>query len=315
MLHCDEHVPVLEAAKKNASPSDQAYLDDLQTMSMIAVDDLQRQAKRRMETSMDRLLAELPIVPQFIYDLRIPKQAKMQLKQRSHQRAQRRLIRINVTNLLETFLTLLRSNDTNARIKVVVLLLLTGRRSTEILATGQFIPIPGRTYSCLFKGHLKNDSQEKEYIIPLLAPVDEINKYLEEVRTELGIEPCGINREHYERREAINQKYARQLKRYLNDIIRAFTLQEMKPQDLRALYFLLTFQACAYVGFARPHFAKAVLGHYSLESTTHYESFKAIGLLSFMCPMDITADDLRMEDMGVIELGYETESDSDEEEE
>jgi hypothetical protein len=171
-------------------------------------------------------------------------------------------------------------------------MLFTGRRTCEVLATGRFLPIPGRTYSCMFKGQLKNDGVDKQFVIPLLAPAEEIIAYVEEVRSDLGIEPLGIGREDFQTREQISGRFAKQLKTYLNEIIRPFTIHAMKPHDLRSLYVVLTYQVCEYTDFTLLPFSQSVLGHESVESTAHYHRFKAMDLGSFFCPMDITAEDL-----------------------
>jgi hypothetical protein len=264
MFHCEEHIPVLEAAKEKASARDQEELAKLQQMSMLEVALRQRQATREMATNLDRILSALPIVPKFIEDLSIHYKTSQALRQRTQANLQTRLIRINVEGLLDSFLTLLRNPATNPRTKAVILLLVTGRRCCEVLATGQFVPIAGRTYTCVFHGHLKNDFTHMEYRIPLLAPVDEVNKYVAEVRTALGIEPLGIGLGDQESRTALNLKYATQLKTKLNEIIRPFTISDMKPNDMRSLYVLLAHQACAYINFPLLHFAKAVLGHRAL---------------------------------------------------
>jgi hypothetical protein len=62
MLHCEEHIPILEEAKQHASPADREYLEELQRKSMFDVVELQRRAKKQMLTDMDRLLAGLQLV-------------------------------------------------------------------------------------------------------------------------------------------------------------------------------------------------------------------------------------------------------------
>jgi hypothetical protein len=292
MLHCEEHIPILEEAKQHASPADREYLQKLQGMSMFTVAELQRQAKRRMATGMDRLFARLHLVPAFILEIHLPAEEKRKLYVRTQERAKTRLIRISVTNLRESFLTLLRDPTTHPRIKVVILLLFTGRRTCEVLATGKFLPIPGRTYSCMFQGQVKNDGVEKQYIIPLLAPAEEIIAAVEQVRRQLEVELIGIGSDDKQRRAEINERFAGPLKKYLNRIIRPFTIQEMRPQDLRSLYVLLTYAVCDYTNYTLLPFSQSVLGHESVASTAHYHRFKATGLEAFSCPMDITAEDL-----------------------
>jgi integrase len=210
----------------------------------------------------------------------------------TQEKAKTRLIRINVTNVRESFLLLLRSPDTNPRVKALVLLLFTGRRSCKVLATGKFLPIPGKTYCARFQGQLKNDGVEKEYIIPLLAPVEEIIAAVEQVRQQLVIEPLGIGRDDYERREKLKNKFAKPLKQHLQNIMAPFTRQKMRPHDLRSLYVVLTYHACNYTNYTLLPFSEHVLGHASVNATTAYHRFKATGLDSFSCPMDISAEDL-----------------------
>jgi hypothetical protein len=179
-----------------------------------------------------------------------------------------------------------------------------------VLGTGKFLPITGRTYSCRFQGQLKNDGVDKRYIIPLLAPAEEIIAAVDEVRDKLKLDLIGIGSKDNKLRQKINGRFAKPLKDYLNGIIRPFTIHEMRPHDLRALYVILTYQVCDYTNFTLLPFSQSVLGHESVISTTSYHRFKAMGLDSFSCPMDITAEDLGQVNTAA-ELGYDAEMESD----
>jgi hypothetical protein len=46
MLHCEEHIPILEEAKQHASPADRQFLEELKQKSMFDVVEMQREARR-----------------------------------------------------------------------------------------------------------------------------------------------------------------------------------------------------------------------------------------------------------------------------
>jgi integrase len=137
--------------------------------------------------------------------------------------------------------------------RVVGLLLLTGRRSAEILKTAKFEAVTGKTKTVLFAGQLKKKGEtDSPYQIPILAGTRETFKALNSIR---AAKPEFAELSEME----LNQKCANGLNKYCKKHFADLLGSDCTPHDLRKAYAAIAYKATKNQSFRM--FAKAILGH------------------------------------------------------
>jgi integrase len=179
----------------------------------------------------------------------------------------------------------MRSDSEDTRTKVLALCFLTGRRTTEILGTARFHVVTGSTHCARFEGQLKHKGVSREFIIPMLAPVVEIQECLAHVREKLNLPQLTVGVEHEDARMLLNHLHAGPLQRRLLKLMKPYTKDKITVHDLRGLYFHLAFEA-QQTNCTAMHFGKHVLGHDHIKSTTTYARFRIKGLDSIDLHVD-----------------------------
>jgi len=152
---------------------------------------------------------------------------------------------------------------------VASLLLVTGRRSIEIMKTAEFQPCYRKIgevkaadeveqYAATFKGQAKTSDEDKTYTIPLLAKYDDVVRAMTVVREKLNASELTS--------EQINNKYAKTLSRWTNERF------GVNPHQLRAIYAIMCEKLyncesrMTYSGYI-----SKVLGHVTPASSIHYQ--------------------------------------------
>lgn len=143
---------------------------------------------------------------------------------------------------------------------VPALLLATGRRSVEILKTGDFIladDMSPKGYTCIFTGQAKSGIEEMDgYEIPLLAPYWMVKKALETVRQSFDATNLST--------EEVHQVFARQLNTFVKK------LAGTTPHMLRSIYAMMCYQMnkkkASMIGFI-----SSILGHSQLQNAGYYQ--------------------------------------------
>jgi hypothetical protein len=92
------------------------YLEELKGKTMLEVSKLQKNARAQHTNP---LLAGLKLVPDYVLKLKIPKKMREEMAKETQENSMKRLVRLDVSNLLETFLRLLRDPESNSRDKAL----------------------------------------------------------------------------------------------------------------------------------------------------------------------------------------------------
>jgi integrase len=182
--------------------------------------------------------------------------------------------------LLEKLAPALTDPDAKRYALAAALLLITGRRTTEILKTAEFSlsrstkgnPSTQTSdgYKCMFSGQTKEGLfPEAEYEIPLLAPFWVVEKAMQRLRS-LYLTQGMTNQQ-------VNESYSGQIRTYTEK------MAEMTPHELRACYALMTFQLAEKKMSLIGHISK-VLGHAQPGAAAYYQRKK---VENFTGPLEI----------------------------
>ena len=150
----------------------------------------------------------------------------------------------------------------------------TGRRSCEVLCGGSsFLPVPGSEYASLFLGQAKRGGQRKRredappafpYVIPLLAPYDEVLSAYERLRRMQGNALLS--------KEAASRRYQPLLSRRL--VARGDALSDAnKPHGLRGSYVCTVLRAFLWGEKSDSYVVMKCLGHGDLDESLVYTTF------------------------------------------
>ena len=158
----------------------------------------------------------------------------------------------------------------------VCLLLMSGRRSSEIL-NGKSVFATGSTpMSVLFDGQLKKNRAGEEdenhfYEIPLLCPATLFLAAFAALRSLQN----HVQREN----KQVNAKYSTNLAFWVHKLVvpapsRATVAKEVHPHNLRTMYVSLVYDLFSYVdlGLSINALAEWILGHEGLESSLNYNA-------------------------------------------
>lgn len=139
--------------------------------------------------------------------------------------------------------------------QAAALMVLTGRRSIEVLKLGGVKEIPGKSDAVLFSGQAKTKEIEvPPYEIPVLAPPAEIVAAWAALRAKKdfsALEP-----------QEVNARCAKSL----NETVEAMYGtcaggQKIRPKDLRAIYALICCETLKPIQTSRTVFLATILGH------------------------------------------------------
>lgn len=145
----------------------------------------------------------------------------------------------------------------------LALILLTGRRECEIL-NGQSEFSLHTEYSLYFRGQAKKrGSSDDEYVIPTLAPADDIVRAMERLRHRQGGVVLG-NRE-------TSRRYQSYLSRHLSSS--AVWSEAGRVHSLRGLYACMAFRLFEWEDHSQAFVAMCILGHTSLHDSLVYTPF------------------------------------------
>jgi hypothetical protein len=217
---------------------------------------------------------KLPLLPDYVRNLHLSPEQQIAFKSESSQHLFQLSTNVTVVNdcdkLVKKMVSILKSKTKTVEDQAVALAFLTGRRTTEILKTGQLQALPGYPYAAYFQGQLKNglknistvtEDVEDVYVIPLLAKYQLINTNMESVQAHVAtvIGPDGTN-------ETVNQKFSNKLSK----AAKALILPHLRFHDLRTMYALIAYEAF------KPHtagingFVAKCLGHTSVSVSSSY---------------------------------------------
>ena len=148
---------------------------------------------------------------------------------------------------------------------VIYLTLVTGRRSTEILQTGNFTRCKGNDYNAWFTGQIKTRNDKfvnVKYKIPLLDTFANVKEAINFLRSRERVKKLSGKT-----REAVNKATSKQVnnkvKKYFYD-----NCKEIKLHTLRAVYAILCTQNLKPSGVFATEFVSQILGHDLGETST-----------------------------------------------
>jgi integrase len=239
---------------------------------------------RSQKNGENKWVWSIDVIPKNIEDFGLPTDEVTTLKTMrakvDNDKLRGESIEINGDQLLQKIMPLLNGTSLYRQL-VPALLLATGRRSIEIMKTGDFylekdMDING--YECVFSGQSKQGLEISEpYVIPLLAPFKMVKTALNKVRTMFDATKMTTDEAH--------QKAAKSLNNWVKK------LAGMTPHTLRSVYAMMCFQLKTtkmnLIGFI----AK-VLGHSQLQNAVYYQRISIINLSGPYVP---TAEDKKEE--------------------
>lgn len=172
---------------------------------------------------------------------------------------------VNPKDLLEAQLEILNNTTKYGSKQILALLLVCGRRETEILnGKSTFEPVPGLPYHAKFNGVLKKKSNpmnniDNTFQIPLLCTFTLFNNALQYLRNTQKEDILSMSNKE------ISKRYCSQLCTATKKHLPMLT----KPHDLRALYVRFV-DALFEHTLAYPLLCMKSLGHETMMDTLHY---------------------------------------------
>jgi hypothetical protein len=204
------------------------------------------------------------------------------------------VIEVNGNILLNSMMPLLNRRSLYSAV-VPALLLATGRRSIEILKTGDFYitkEMDVNGYVCMFSGQAKQGLTEQDpYLITLLAPFKMVKRALNTVRTEFDATKMTTAEVH--------QKFAKSLSNWVKK------LAGTTPHMLRSIYAMMCYKLRkskqSLIGFI-----SKLLGHTQVQNAMYYHR---VSIENLTGPYTPTEEDEPEEEPEVLNREEEKEED------
>jgi hypothetical protein len=171
---------------------------------------------------------------------------------------------IDVGALEDKLLPALSDPKASLNATICALLLVTGRRTIEIIKTAEFYLGPGMEssgYTCMFKGQAKESLfGTEDFQIPLLAQFSLVHAALKRVQKVTFPEVENVST------DAVNLKYARGLNNYL----RKATGMPMAPHFLRTVYAMSCYKLLKGKRSSIVGYVSKILGQSSSSNAQYY---------------------------------------------
>lgn len=144
------------------------------------------------------------------------------------------------------------------------LLLATGRRTVEILKTGDLYlgkGMDGDGYAAMFDGQAKKSLfDEGPYAIPLLAPYSLVKAGLEKLRSMVDCTEMDTVK--------VNSQYGRNIQNFLKRVA------NLTPHSLRTIYAMATYELLKGKKMSLVGYVSRVLGHSNPKNAAYYQRIK-----------------------------------------
>jgi hypothetical protein len=262
-----------------------------------AMDSLKEQLKFQAKARNDDThpwVQNLGILPNNLRSFKMPDVSAKRLKQASEKSNRAKLREeteeIDGDRLMEKLMPFLTEGKRNAR--AAALLLATGRRTTEVLLSGDLYLDEKHTmdgFFCMFTGQLKAGLDGDEpYEIPLLAPYYVVKAAWDKVRELFPTE--GMTEIQ------VNANYGKTIHQFTSRCV------GLNPHTLRACYALMTFllreKKMSLIG----HIGM-VLGHSGPKASSHYQTLEIVNFsgpwpaAKFEAPEPLEEEEVTKEDM------------------
>jgi len=218
---------------------------------------------RKNRTKADEIILKLNFQPPALTDLYLDQHDSYDLKaiqrDRVKEKTEDEVLQVDG----DTMLGAVDLDSDRPSVLVASLLLVTGRRTIEILKTADFERCGEEPYLTSFKGQAKTEDEGKTFTIPLLAKYDDVARALSVIREQI----CCNNLSA----EEINSKYAKTIARWTKERF------GVNPHQLRATYAIMCEQLHNRRDDLSSHrmtysgYISKVLGHAFPTSSIHYQ--------------------------------------------
>lgn len=252
-------------------------IDALLTRPMAEQHSAQRAHRRNPTWSHEKeeTLARLRILPSSMDAFRLTKHQIDELKRSQESSLLRKnetlLVVDDAPGLLQTAMAMLEASspaDSDAKL-LLPLLLVSGRRSSELTnGCSSFLPLPDE-FSCMFSGQLKKKGSATMYRIPLLVPYDLFNRGLSALRTKQGHAQAS--------NQAASRRYQGNMQRDLHKGVLRGVPADATNHSLRSIYVAFVFELFV-PSSAFPNVAMKVLGHETMVDSMSYANVRLDGL-------------------------------------
>lgn len=258
------------AALERAGPIDEPGQHEFNKMNIR--EQLKFQAQARAADS-PKWVLNLQIMPANLINLKLSNKDTADLEQIRTDRNKTRLTsdmkQINADELLQTLLKPLESPESATWQKLTLgILIATGRRTIEILKTGDFYldkTHDNNGYICMFSGQAKEGLfPVGRYEIPLLAPFNFVKEALDILRQKLPSNISDISNTE------VNETYAKSLSKNLSSVTKD---SRLKPHDLRAIYAISCYNLLKGNKMSMIGFISRILGHANASNAAYYQHF------------------------------------------
>tara|TARA_X000000950_G_scaffold214102_1_gene257548 strand:+ start:465 stop:1487 length:1023 start_codon:yes stop_codon:yes gene_type:complete len=232
----------------------------------------------------DRLIKDAPLVPRFISELRLTHAENEAIRLKSKEQIEKRSQHVALIDSDRAKEFLMKCNralcdsSTSAKETLVAVALVTGRRTAEILLTGEFDApqqLQAETdneFKACFRGQLKAGIRDPNrcYTIPLLAPRACVTAAIAKLRARWPLSAGS-------RVSDVNRRFASTARRAA-----LAHLTELHPSlthlhAARQLYAIITYHACQPHTYSMHGWIRRVLGHADLDVSKAYANVTLTG--------------------------------------
>jgi hypothetical protein len=231
---------------------------------------------------LDNFIAnELPLVPEYVWKLRMNQALQLgylRLKEQSLVEKHQHCFRLdNSMQVMEMMRSIINDPKSNKNLLACALLLACGRRTVEVLARCQFMPLHNHTHGAIVIGLTKSRHlaviEEQVLRIPLLLPFAEFKKGLACLREKMFGKKTSPD--DYPNNDALSRRYASQLNKALKEW---FQRVDVHVHMLRAIYATLCHSLFQPHNYSLTAFINQTLGHSTISLASHYSSISCLGV-------------------------------------
>lgn len=245
---------------------------------MTAHEQLNFQKAARIKGS-PKWVLPLEIVPQNLLAVRMPEASSTALKNHrlevDTEKLREEMPEIDGDKLIQRLISLLEKPNATWQELSVGLLLATGRRTIELLQTGDFYLDEHMTSdmaAAVFSGQAKR-GDDQPYVIPLLAPFSLVKTAFDKLRSIVSTDGMPTL--------DVNQTYQRRIATALR---KHSHIKELTPHDLRGIYAIATYELMDGKKMSLIGYISRVLGHTNPANAAYYQRIKIVNLTGVYVP-------------------------------
>jgi Telomere resolvase len=229
----------------------------------VGVQRLLRQDSLTGLEDVDMAIASLPLLPDYVLDLRLSKKEADEVARRSMEALAKKSVNsvnVDASDLLEKCIATLMNIKSNAFDLAAAIALTCGRRMVEIFSVGSFDLVDGEDRTLAFSGQVKKrfGSEDAINFIPTLAPASLVLDAINRLRAEKQSKGLS-NRD-------INLKWSNSCQ----SAARRLLGENGHFHELRAMYAVIGYNVTLPHSYSLNAFVSRVLGHAGLGNSLNY---------------------------------------------